>query len=148
VADRGQSSVDHLFGALQPANVPPNWIKRRLWLQWDIPVNAVRGERHHQDVISKLPGVRRGLVDKVRLEPVAVDMIREPDNSEDRFACRAVVAGSLVGYLSRECASVLAPQADAAGATSWGICGAVVGGSPGATMYGTPLAGPPIDGRS
>jgi hypothetical protein len=101
------------------ANVATDWIKRRLWLQWDHPTNSIPGESQYQDVIAKLPGVKPGLIDEVRLEPVEVELIREPDNPHDRLACRAVVVGSLIGYLSRECASVLTPQVDATGAHLW-----------------------------
>jgi hypothetical protein len=136
VADSGQSSIDRLVEDLGRPNVPLDWIERRLWLQWDNPANAIRGESKFQDVISKLPGVTPGLVEEMRLEPVAVELVREPDNAYDRFACRALVAGSMIGYLARECASVLAPQVDSARVTAWTVCGAVVGGSHGATMYG------------
>jgi hypothetical protein len=136
VADGGQSSVDRLVGELQGPNTPADWIERRLWLQWDHPANAIRGESKYQDAISKLPGVTPGLVEDVRVEPVAVELVREPDNPYDRFACQALVAGHMVGHLARECASVLAPQADAAAVKAWTVCGAVVGGSYGADMYG------------
>jgi Protein of unknown function (DUF2510)/HIRAN domain len=136
VADSGEPSIDPLVEPLHPANVPPDWIERALWSQWANPANAIRGESQHQATISRLPGVTPGLVDDIRFEPVAVELIREPDNPYDRLACRALVAGNMVGHLSRECASILAPQVDAGGATSWIVCGAVVGGSVGATMYG------------
>jgi hypothetical protein len=136
VADAGQGSIDRLVGDLQRANTPEDWIKRRRWHQWDHPANAVRGESKYQDVISDLPGVTPGLVEEIRVEPVEVEFVREPDNPYDQFACRAVVAGHMVGYLARECASVLAPQVDAAGVKAWTVCGAVVGGSYGADRYG------------
>jgi HIRAN domain len=58
-----------------------------------------------------------------------VDFVREPTNPYDKLACQAIVAGSLVGYLSRDAAAKLATQVDAAGVTAWQVAGVVVGGT-------------------
>jgi hypothetical protein len=136
VADDGRRLVDPLVAQLLPANTPPDWIQRGLWREWDGLANAVRGEIQRQDIICGLPGVTTGLVDDMRCEPVEVEFVREHDNPYDRFACRAMVAGQQVGYLSRECATVLGPQVDAAGVAAWRVAGAVVGGSRGAEYLG------------
>jgi hypothetical protein len=136
VADSGKQSTDRLTVTLPAANTAADWIERRSWLRWGYPANAIRGESQYQDTIRNLPGITPGLVEDVRLEPVEVDLVRELTNRYDRFACQALVAGSLVGYLARECASVLAPLVDAAGVSSWRVAGAVVGGSHGADLYG------------
>jgi len=136
VADASHQSVDPLAPRLLEANTTPDWIERRKWARWGTPANAIRGENQFQDAIKSIPGVVPDLIEDVRFEPVPVEFIREPDNPYDRYACTALVHGIQVGYLARECASILSPDVDAAGVVSWQVAGAVVGGSYGAANFG------------
>jgi hypothetical protein len=125
-----------IVAKLGPANTSPNWLVTGAWQAWNWPSNLIHGESFRQEAISCLPGLTPGRADVVRCDPVEIEFVREPTNPHDQNACRAVVANIQVGYLARDHAAAMAPQVDAAGVTSWRVCGAVVGGSEAVPSYG------------
>jgi len=66
----------------------------------------VVGESHYQDALWKIVGGPRP--DRVRYETHAV-LMPEPDNRYDPNAVKVLIAGNLVGYLSREDAAAYRP---------------------------------------
>lgn len=119
--------------AVQAANVPPDWLQSALWRSWDSPLNLIRGESRHQDVF-----LRRWSINPTTQHwvPVAVDLIREPQNPVDTNAIRAELDGEQVGYLAREVAEVFSPQLDRAGEQQFTVAGVVCGGSGQAPSFG------------
>ncbi len=66
----------------------------------------VVGESNHQEALWKIVGGRRN--DRVRFEIPAV-LMPEPDNRQDTNAIKVLIAGNLVGYLSRHDAAAYRP---------------------------------------
>lgn len=131
----GRVTADPIRAALPSANTPSDWIARGLWRDWEPPTNSVRGESDYSEAFLKIPGVDPRLLDE-RYVPVPVEFVREPENRHDRFACQAMISGQIIGYLSRECASQLAPIVDTARTDRWTVAGVVVGGLKGAPNFG------------
>jgi hypothetical protein len=111
VSTHGDSAVMWL-GDLKPvADTPPDWMQRDLWLTWEPPLNAIRGESYYQQALRRFAG--EGVT-----VPAVVNLVREPQNPHDPNAIRAEVNGELVGHLARELAALFAPVLDNAGCTS------------------------------
>ncbi len=118
---------------LPDANVPLDWIERRLWLDWEPPRNLVAGEASYARALAELAG-----------EPCAggyclptpVVVVRDPDNRYDANAFRVEVRGKCVGYLRRHLAEQLAPPLDGAGCRSFSVAGLLRGGSRSAPNIG------------
>ncbi|TAN33907.1 DUF4236 domain-containing protein [bacterium] len=121
---------------LAAANVSPDWIKQKLWRGWDSPANLVRGESRHQDIF-----LARWSIDPKRQhwEPVAVDLVREPENPVDQNAVKAEIYGRQIGYLAREVAATFSPQLDRAARSQCTVAGVVCGGSADAPNFGLHL---------
>lgn len=138
VADRGIPGVEELpRRTLAEPNTAPDWISRGLWRRWPAPQNAVRGESYHQNAFFNLVGSLNE--ESQHYDPVDVELVRDPANLYDPFACEARVDGHLCGYLAREIAREVAPLADGAGVTRWIVAGVIVGGCVDAPTFGLHL---------
>jgi len=104
-----------------------------VWLSWEPPLNAVRGESYHQDALRAFAGEppEAGF-----LLPVPVTLVREPENPHDANAIRAELAGGLVGHIAKELAALFSPRMGSAGCPVLTIPGLVRGGSIGAPSIG------------
>ena len=111
---------------LPDANVPPDWIERRLWFDWEPPRNLVAGEASYAKALAKLAGKP---CEGGYCLPKPVVVIREPRNRYDPNAFRAEVDGRCVGYLRRHLAAQLAPLLDEAGCSTVTVAGLLRGGS-------------------
>lgn len=118
---------------LAPANVPPGWDTDDGWRRWEPPSTLIVGESYYRDALGDLAGPPR---DGGYLIPVAVRVIREPDNRHDANAFRAEVGNRQVGHLARHVAAQLAPPLDGAGCETFTVCGVIRGGSMGAPSLG------------
>jgi hypothetical protein len=85
----------------------------------------VSGEQHYLEGFRKIAGRRRG---RGYLQPVEVDLVREPNNVHDSNAIPAEVGTVRLGYVAREVAVDLAPQLDEAGLEGCRVPGIVRGG--------------------
>lgn len=112
------------FGKFAKANVADNWIERKLWLDWGKPENLVVGESYRQGNLRGLSGVDSSVL---TLHPFAVTLEREPGNSHDRNAIKAIAGGVHVGYLAGERAAVVGPAMDQAGIKEMKVAGVLSG---------------------
>lgn len=111
---------------LAPTNIPDDWVGEGIWRNWEAPSTFVVGESHYTEALTALAGVPRP---GGYLIPVAVGIVREPENPYDENAFRVEVEGRQVGHLSRHIAAQLAPELDRANCSSFTVCGVIRGGS-------------------
>lgn len=111
---------------LAPPSVHEGWASGRERRQWDAPSGFVVGESHYAGALQALAGPPRPAG---YLIPVAVEIVREPNNPYDQNAFRVEVEGRKVGHLSRHLASQLARPLDRAGCERFTACGVIRGGS-------------------
>lgn len=117
----------HAGSGLSEPNVPADWVERHLWAEWpECPRNLVAGEASYAPALAALAGAPCA---SGYCLPVAVELVREPDNGHDVNAFRAEVQGRRVGYLRRMVAEQLAGPLDAVGCSSFTVAGVVRGGS-------------------
>ncbi len=133
---RGATVVLSVGGPPPPTDTPPDWDRSGVWLSWEPPLNAVRGESHYQDALLALAGEPP---EAGHLLPVAVALVRDPDNPYDPNALRAELDGTLVGHIARDLAALLSPAMDSAGCAVLTVPGLVRGGSVGAPSIGVHL---------
>lgn len=124
--DKGGREVSGWFevGPVAESSVSAGW-RDGAWRGWPAPVSIVRGESRHQPVLRGVCGEPR---EAGWCVPVAVALVREPDNPHDPNAIYVEVAAEPVGYLAREVAAELAPLIDAQGAEGLSVPGVVRGG--------------------
>jgi hypothetical protein len=95
----------------------------------------VVGESNYQDALRGLVGARR---DRVRL-PVQATLVAEANNRWDSNAISVWIAGSLVGYLSRDDAAAVRPgllELERRHGASIALPGVIVGGGEATPSYG------------
>ncbi len=112
--------------ALAPATVAAGWDSGNAWRTWDPPSTFIVGESHYMEALLAIAGPPR---EEGYLLPVAVTVVREPQNPHDPNAFRIEVEGRKVGHLARHVAAQLAPPLDKAGCSEFTVCGVIRGGS-------------------
>lgn len=106
--------------------VPDHWTDKTVWSTWGRPRRCVTGVSHKQDVFQRIVGPRRpGGYRK----PVRVTLLRDPANTHDRNAIKAIVNNQQIGWLARAVAAKVAPEMDAKQLVSFDVPGVIVGGS-------------------
>jgi hypothetical protein len=118
---------------LVPANVDPRWQEDAHWRQWPSPTNFVVGESYYKEALLRLCGPPR---EYGYLIPLALDIVRDPQNPYDGNALRVEVDGRQVGHIARQLAAQLAPPLDSYGCQSFRVCGILRGGSTSAPHLG------------
>ena len=96
--------LNRLFSKTSPLASPTSSVEATLYTGNE--TLEVVGESRHQDVLWMIVGGQR--TERVRHETYAV-LVPEPDNPVDPNAIQVLVAGNLVGYLSRNDASAYRP---------------------------------------
>jgi len=112
--------------ALSEPNVSEEWITGGHWLEWETPLNLVRGESYRPKTLLSLAGPP---CEKGYLVPVKVVIRRDPNNKYDSNALRAEVKGNLVGYIAKEVAAQLSPALDRVRCEKFSVAGVIRGGS-------------------
>lgn len=117
-------------------NVPLEWKDNDKWINWEAPLNVIRGESHYQNNLRKLAGMPRTVGYLILVE---VTLTREPSNSYDKYAIRADVGKLKVGYLAKELAAIFSPAIDSVNLEKFAVAGVIRGGSTAATTLGVHL---------
>jgi len=106
------------------ANTSEDWMTTAEWLEWEPPLNIVRGEQHRRQAFEKVFGTDPDGVFVLAM----VELVREPSNQYDPNGIRVERDGAHFGYVAKELAATWSPVIAAAGDSQIVFPGVVRGG--------------------
>lgn len=96
------------------------------WSRWEAPVWAARGEGYHLDCLNAIAGAPRA---GGYLVPLALTLMREPENRHDENAVQVNAAVGTLAYLAAPLARDVAPLMDELSFVACSVAGLIRFGS-------------------